>query len=109
MHNKTVSASQDRARIIFDRQAEREFQPDAISDPCMLYGARHSVIECRCDYTDHAVNWEAVMRDINGYPGVQAWWRLRSHWFSEEFVKFVNQLQETAKHPRLYREPMKNE
>ena len=23
--------------------------------------------------------WEAVIRDINAYPGVQAWWRLRSH------------------------------
>jgi hypothetical protein len=37
-------------------------------------------------------------------PGIQAWWRLRSHWFSEEFAKFVNQVQQTAKPPRLYRE-----
>ena len=49
------------------------------------------------------------MRDFSGYPGVQAWWRLRSHWFSEEFVKHINQLQQTAKPPRLYREPMKDE
>jgi hypothetical protein len=49
--------------------------------------------------------WEAGMRDINGYPGVQAWWRSRSHWFSEEFGKHINQLQQTAKPPRLYREP----
>jgi hypothetical protein len=28
--------------------------------------------------------WEAferIMRDINSYPGIQAWWRTRSHWF----------------------------
>jgi hypothetical protein len=35
---------------------------------------------------------DAVMRDINAYPGVQAWWRSRSDWFGEEFVKQVNQL-----------------
>jgi hypothetical protein len=39
---------------------------------------------------------EVVMRDINGNPGVQAWWRSRSHWFSDEFAKFINQQQQTA-------------
>jgi hypothetical protein len=39
---------------------------------------------------------EMVMRDINTNPGVQAWWRLRSHWFDEEFAKFINQQQQTA-------------
>jgi hypothetical protein len=53
--------------------------------------------------------WEAVMRDFNAYPGVQAWWRTRSHWFSEEFANVINQQQQTAKAPRLYREPMKDE
>jgi hypothetical protein len=53
--------------------------------------------------------WEAAMRDVNGYPGVQAWWRLRSHWFREKFVKFIDQVQQTAGPPRLYREPMKDE
>src|SRR5215475_12097039 len=53
--------------------------------------------------------WEAVMRDINAYPGVQAWWRSRSRWFSEKFVKFSDQAQQTAESPRLYREPMKDE
>jgi hypothetical protein len=43
--------------------------------------------------------------DHPGYPGVQAWWRLRSHHFNEEFAKHINQLQQTAKPPRLYREP----
>jgi hypothetical protein len=52
---------------------------------------------------------EATMRYINAYPGVQAWWRFHSHRFSKEFVKHINQLQETAKPPRMYREPMEDE
>ena len=48
---------------------------------------------------------EVVMRDmINACPGVQAWWHLHSHCFDEEFAKFINQQQQTAKRPRLYRE-----
>src|SRR4029453_7169865 len=39
---------------------------------------------------------EAVMREVNAQPGVQAWWRLRSHWFDEEFAKFINHQQQTA-------------
>jgi hypothetical protein len=52
---------------------------------------------------------EAPMRDINAYPGVQAWWRSRSHWFPDDFAKHVNELQQTAKAPRLLREPMEDE
>jgi len=52
---------------------------------------------------------EASLRDFIAYPGIQAWWRLRSHWFSEEFVKFVDQAQQTAGPPRLYRELMEDE
>jgi hypothetical protein len=51
---------------------------------------------------------EAPMRDVNAYPGVQAWWRSRSHWFSEEFAKLINERQQTAKPPRMYREPMED-
>jgi hypothetical protein len=37
------------------------------------------------------------MREINATPGVQAWWRSNSRWFGgEEFVKFINQQQQTA-------------
>jgi hypothetical protein len=40
---------------------------------------------------------EVVMREINATPGVQAWWRSNSRWFGgEEFVKFINQQQQTA-------------
>jgi hypothetical protein len=53
--------------------------------------------------------FEAAMRDINAYHGVQAWWRFRSQSFGEEFVKHVNQLQRTTKAPRLYGEPMEDE
>jgi hypothetical protein len=53
--------------------------------------------------------WEAAHRDFNAYPGVQAWWRFRSYWFSEKFAKFIDQTQQTAKRPRPFREPMKDE
>ena len=53
--------------------------------------------------------FEAIMHDIIGYTGVQAWWRSRSHWFSEDFANLVNQLQQTAKPARLYGEPMGDE
>jgi len=53
--------------------------------------------------------WEAALRDTNGYPGVQFFWRLRSHWFSDEFAKFIDQVQQTAKPPRSFREAMKDQ
>jgi len=52
---------------------------------------------------------ETIMRDINANPGVQAWWRTRSHWFTDEFAKLINELQQTAKAPTMYRQPMKDE
>ena len=40
---------------------------------------------------------ETPMRDlINARPGIQAWWRRYSRWFGEEFVNYVNQIQQTA-------------
>jgi hypothetical protein len=40
---------------------------------------------------------EAVMRDLNACPGVQAWWRSYSRYFGgEEFAKFINQQQQAA-------------
>jgi hypothetical protein len=52
---------------------------------------------------------EAPLREIIAYPAVQAWWRLRSNWFNDEFAKFIDQQQQTAKAPGMYREPMKDE
>src|SRR5262245_46556297 len=48
---------------------------------------------------------EASMRDFNRYPGVQAWWRFRSSWFSEASANHLNQLQQPALPPRRSREP----
>lgn len=48
--------------------------------------------------------FEAPMRDIIAYPGAQAWWRSRSHWFSREFAEFIDELARAAKQPSLYRE-----
>ena len=39
---------------------------------------------------------EVVLRELNAAPGVQAWWHSHSHWFGEEFAKYINQLQQTA-------------
>ena len=40
---------------------------------------------------------EIPMRDmINRFPGLRAWWRECSRWFSEGFVNYVNQLMQTA-------------
>ena len=40
--------------------------------------------------------FEAIMRDINAYPGIQAWWRSRSHWFSQQFRQFIAERQAEA-------------
>ena len=49
--------------------------------------------------------FEAPMRDIIAYPGAQAWWRTRCHWFSSEFQEFIDGLARTAPSPSMYREP----
>ena len=47
--------------------------------------------------------FETRMRDlINSSPGIRAWWRQYSAWFSEEFANYVNKLQQTANPPRLH-------
>jgi hypothetical protein len=48
--------------------------------------------------------FEAPMRDIIAYPGAQAWWRSRSHWFSREFAEFIDGLARAAPAPSMYRE-----
>jgi hypothetical protein len=48
--------------------------------------------------------FEAPMRDIIAYPGAQAWWRTRSHWFSHAFQEFIDGLARAAASPSLYRE-----
>ncbi|HXX40842.1 MAG TPA: hypothetical protein VEI58_01080 [Chthoniobacterales bacterium] len=53
--------------------------------------------------------FEAIMRDMNAYPGVQAWWRTRSHWFSDRFRKFIAERQAAAGTPSLYGEEHSSE
>lgn len=48
--------------------------------------------------------FEAPMRDIIAYPGAQAWWQSRCHWFSRDFREFIEQLKRDADEPSLYRE-----
>jgi hypothetical protein len=52
---------------------------------------------------------DAAMREINAYPGVQAWWRSRTDFFGKEFRKQVNQLQrDRAKTAARLRQLAKN-
>ena len=44
---------------------------------------------------------EVVVREVNAQPGVQAWWRSHSHWFGEEFAKFVNQQQANSQGSKI--------
>ena len=53
--------------------------------------------------------FEAPMRDIVAYPGIQAWWRSRSHWFSREFADFIDGLVRSAGVPSMYREGVDKE
>ena len=53
--------------------------------------------------------FEAGMRDLNAYPGVQGWWRVRSQYFNKEFANYINQLQQTAKPPRYIRKPVEDQ
>ena len=52
---------------------------------------------------------ETVMRDINAYPGIQAWWRFHSHSFNKEFANYINQLQQTATRPRYIGKPVQDQ
>src|SRR5947208_15617363 len=39
------------------------------------------------------------MRDLNGYPRVQAYWRSLSHCYCEEFANYINQQPYTTRSP----------
>ena len=38
-----------------------------------------------------------ITLEVIGTPGAQAWWRSRSHWYSEDFAKHIDQLQQDTK------------
>ena len=52
--------------------------------------------------------FKAIMRDINAYPGIQAWWRSRAHWFSQQFRQFIAERQAEAGRPSMYGEAGRN-
>ena len=49
--------------------------------------------------------WQAVRRqiqDVVAYPGVQAWWASRKHWYTDEFNRLIAGLIEDAPMPSAY-------
>jgi hypothetical protein len=48
--------------------------------------------------------FQSIMLDIIAYPGIQAWWQSRAHWFSQQFGEFIAERQAKAGPPSLYRE-----
>jgi len=50
-------------------------------------------------------HWQSVrrqMQDILAYPGVQAWWGSRKHWYTEEFNGLVAAIVKDASRPNAY-------
>ena len=44
------------------------------------------------------------LRDIAAYPGIQAWWKTRSHWYGEGFRAFVQTQMGADNQPSMYGE-----
>lgn len=68
-------------------------------------------------YEEHLFQWreglldahiwhalEAPVDDILAYPGVQAWWKTRSDWHSENFQIFIRAKIASASSPAMYGE-----
>ena len=59
-------------------------------------------------YTDGAMPqqfWQAVRRqiqDVVAYPGVQAWWASRKHWYTDEFNELISSVIEQVPTPNAY-------
>jgi hypothetical protein len=59
-------------------------------------------------YTDGAMPrqfWQSVRRqiqDVVAYPGVQAWWASRKHWYTDEFNGLIAGVIEDAPAPSAY-------
>jgi len=48
---------------------------------------------------------EAPIDDILPFPGVQAWWKTRSHWYNEQFQSFIENNLSEQRAPTMYGEP----
>jgi hypothetical protein len=59
-------------------------------------------------YTDGALpaqHWKSIqrqMQDVVAYPGVQAWWGSRRHWYTDEFNAFVASIIQEAPKAEAY-------
>ncbi|GAB3376844.1 hypothetical protein GCM10027431_32050 [Lysobacter rhizosphaerae] len=59
-------------------------------------------------YADGAMppqHWSSVkrqMQDIVAYPGVQAWWQSRKHWYTEDFNSLISSMIKDAPKPSAY-------
>ncbi len=52
--------------------------------------------------------WRGFMnqlRDVAAYPGIQAWWTTRSHWYGERFCAFVQPNMSGDNQPSMFDEP----
>ena len=46
--------------------------------------------------------FENQMHDVAAYPGIQAWWEVRRHWFGEDFGTFFDSHTTPQNQPRLW-------
>ncbi len=44
------------------------------------------------------------LRDIAAYPGIQAWWATRQHWYGEQFQTYVGRMIAEGERPSMYGE-----
>ena len=49
--------------------------------------------------------YDAAIGDFFSFPGVQAWWKTRSHWHSEQFQSFIERKLSEQREPTMYSEP----
>lgn len=65
---------------------------------CLLHHFTRVVEQAHLSFrvgTLDAPTWqglEAQSRDVFGSPGIQQWWSLRRHWYSEAFRSFADEL-----------------
>ncbi len=49
--------------------------------------------------------YDATIDDVLSFPGVQAWWAIRSHWYSAEFQAVIQKKISEARVPTMYGKP----
>jgi len=47
---------------------------------------------------------EASINDVCSMPGLQAWWKTRSHWYAEQFQTLIEEKIASGRGPAMYRE-----